>query len=112
MIATTRTGALTSCAPSAATTSAGEATMAATARARLGPTRPISGAATRGTKSATTALGTIARPTCQASHPWDRRTAGIAISIANHEAGTADADTALRMTVELRTTSTGRKPSG
>ena len=52
------------------------------------------------------------QPDLPASQPSDRSTAGSAISRANHEAGTAEAATALRTTVALRITSTGRNPSG
>ena len=92
--------------------SATEANRAATTSDRAEPIRVSIGPAIRGTPSATSALGTMARPTCQASQPWLSSTAGIAISIANHEAGTAAAATALRTTRELRITETGRKPCG
>ena len=112
MMATTSTGALTQWAPAVATTRALEATTAASASARPGPIRLSVGPVTCGTTRATTALGSIARPTCQASQPADSSTAGSAISMANHAAGTDDAATALRTTVALRITSTGRNPSG
>ena len=99
-------------APRAETSSDTVAIDAASPNARVGPIRVSSGPANRGPASAATALGRRATPTCQGSQPRATRTAGTAISRANHAAGTAAAASALRTTAGLRITATGRKPFG